>query len=355
MRILLVTHLYPSPSYPYLGVFVKNQVEAFRNVGVEVLLSAVSFPSRGKSFVFLKYLLLFSRTLRLLFLPFDLVHVHYIYPPGLLGLMVKCIRRVPLVVTSHGGDINDMAERNGINKFFTAVILKFSDAIITVSEDIKKKIVARYAIPTEKVRVINMGVNSKIFKPFPREEPEEKIILLFVGRLERVKGLDIILESLLYLPQEVHLLVIGEGREKGKYKRFVRDKGLQKRVEFLGGFPQEKLPFMYSQAHLTVIPSREESFGLVGLESMSCGTPVIASSRGGLTEYIKDGINGFLVPSEEPAAWSEKISKVLKMYLSPQWEGLRKRGKGTAQKFSSLHQAEKVKKLYHTILLNRGI
>ncbi|MCD6218985.1 glycosyltransferase [Candidatus Calescamantes bacterium] len=354
MRILLITHLYPSSSYPYLGVFVKNQVEALKKSGIEVLLSTVSFPSRKKSFVFLKYLLLFSRTLRLLFLPFDLVHVHYIYPPGLLGLMMKYLRRVPLVVTSHGGDINDMAERNPVNKFLTLLILKSSDFVIAVSEDIKEKIVNGYNIHPQKVRAINMGINSDIFKPLPIKKPEKPKTLLFVGRLEKVKGLDIILKSLLALPQGIHLQVVGEGKEKEEYENFVKKKGLKDRVKFLGALPQRKLPFLYNQAHLTVIPSREESFGLVGLESMSCGTPVLASFVGGLKEYIKDGVNGFLVPAEDSRSWSEKINKIFKIYSTPQWRNIKKRGEETAQKFSSFHQAEKVKDIYE-ILLNKSI
>jgi D-inositol-3-phosphate glycosyltransferase len=145
-----------------------------------------------------------------------------------------------------------------------------------------------------------------------------------VGRIERLKGIDTLLESVAVVSRtcagrNLKVLIVGGGgqteAENAELKRVVqlhRDLNLEEQVEFVGSKPQEMLPLYYSAADITVMPSHYESFGLVAVESMASGTPVIASNVGGLSFTVKDGETGFLVPEENHFALAEQVHTLLK-------------------------------------------
>ena len=325
------------------------QEDFLRKEGVDILSATVSFPSRKKIWVFFKYSLLLARALKFIFHPLDVIHVHYLFPPGIIGLLLKYLKKAPLVVTAHGGDINDMAERNPVNKLLTCLILKKADAVVSVSRDIKEKILTRYRIPENRIKVVDMGVDREIFHPI-EPPPPKKPYLLFVGRLEKIKGPDIAVKAISLLPSDFHLFIVGEGEEKEKLKNLAGSEGVKERVHFLGGVPPDTLPSLFHTSFLTLIPSREEPFGLVGLESMSCGTPVLASGKGGLGEYIKDGINGFLLPSPEPSVWAEKIWQLWELSLSPRWNEIIREGYRTAEEHSAARKSRVIQEIYYSLL-----
>jgi len=166
------------------------------------------------------------------------------------------------------------------------------------------------------------------FYPIPADEakmyvglrPENRMIL-FVGRIERLKGVDTLIEAMACLnlkneKKPVHLAIIGGDPsvsreemtvEMARLKDLCEDLGLDQSVIFLGKRDQSKLPYFYSAADVLVMPSHYESFGMVALEAMACGTPVIASEVGGLGYLIRDGETGFTIPAEEPETLCEKL------------------------------------------------
>ena len=189
-----------------------------------------------------------------------------------------------------------------------------------------------YRADPNKMVIIPPGVDVSHFYPIPSDEaktyvglqPEDRMIL-FVGRIEPLKGVDTLLEAMACVQLDevnhpVHLAIIGGDpsaspedmtTEMARLQKLCDDLGLDKSVMFLGKREQDKLPYYYSAAEVLVMPSHYESFGMVALEAMACGTPVIASEVGGLAYLVRDGETGFTIPAEEPETLCEKLSWLL--------------------------------------------
>ncbi len=180
--------------------------------------------------------------------------------------------------------------------------------------------------------VIPPGVDVSHFYPIPADEaklyvglkPEDRMVL-FVGRIEPLKGVDTLIQAMSCLQlketkRPVHLAIIGGDpgaspeemtAEMARLQKLCDDLGLDQSVVFLGQRDQDKLPYYYSAAEVVVMPSHYESFGMVALEAMACGTPVIASEVGGLAYLVRDGETGFTIPDQEPEELCDKISWLL--------------------------------------------
>jgi D-inositol-3-phosphate glycosyltransferase len=180
--------------------------------------------------------------------------------------------------------------------------------------------------------VIPPGVDVSHFYPIPADEakmyiglkPEDRMVL-FVGRIEPLKGVDTLIQAMSCLQlketkRPVHLAIIGGdpgaspeemSAEMARLQKLCDDLGLDQSVVFLGQRDQDKLPYYYSAAEVVVMPSHYESFGMVALEAMACGTPVIASEVGGLAYLVRDGETGFTIPDQEPEELCDKISWLL--------------------------------------------
>ena len=189
-----------------------------------------------------------------------------------------------------------------------------------------------YKADPNKMIVIPPGVDVGHFYPIPSDEaktyigikPEDRMIL-FVGRIEPLKGVDTLLQAMACLQlkeaqRPVHLAIIGGDPtaspeqmtvEMARLQKLCEVLGLDQSVVFLGKRDQDKLPYYYSAAEVLVMPSHYESFGMVALEAMACGTPVIASEVGGLAYLVRDGETGFTIPAEEPDALCEKLTWLL--------------------------------------------
>ena len=180
--------------------------------------------------------------------------------------------------------------------------------------------------------VIPPGVDVSHFYPIPADEakmyvglkPEDRMVL-FVGRIEPLKGVDTLIQAMSCLQlkeknRPVHLAIIGGDPgaspeemtvEMARLQKLCDDLSVDQTVVFLGKRDQDKLPYYYSAAQLVVMPSHYESFGMVALEAMACGTPVIASEVGGLAYLVRDGETGFTIPDQEPEELCDKISWLL--------------------------------------------
>jgi D-inositol-3-phosphate glycosyltransferase len=183
-----------------------------------------------------------------------------------------------------------------------------------------------------KMTVIPPGVDVGHFYPIPSDEakmyiglkPDDRMVL-FVGRIERLKGVDTLIEAMSCLQIKgdsypVHLAIIGGDPsasredmtvEMARLQAMCDDLAMGQTVVFLGKRNQDKLPYYYSAAEVLVMPSHYESFGMVALEAMACGTPVIASEVGGLAYLVRDGETGFTIPDQEPETLCDKLSWLL--------------------------------------------
>jgi D-inositol-3-phosphate glycosyltransferase len=195
--------------------------------------------------------------------------------------------------------------------------------IIAPTEKEKEELILHYGASPARISVIPCGVNLELFQPVDKEMAKQQLgfgddkIILFVGRVEPLKGLDQLLKAMSYLQnsQGTKLVLIG-GDENSQYEmerlqRLSRDLHIEDSVTFLGSIKQERLPYFYSAADVCVIPSYYESFGLVTLESLACGTPVVATDVGDFKSIIRQGETGYVVMDNAPHHLAEKIALLL--------------------------------------------
>jgi D-inositol-3-phosphate glycosyltransferase len=267
---------------------------------------------------------------------YDLIHSHY-WLSGIAGELLKNQWDVPMLQMFHTlGKIKQRIgrtaeEREGKYRIKgESHVIEVADLIIAATEDEQDQLFDLYQVPTEKVKIIPPGVNIHHFYPIPTDEAKEAIGLsprdkaaLFVGRIEPLKGVDTLLQAMAILKRNCRLFICpdyliiiggdpGGEEEKLSYEMtrlqsLSHELDLEDMVIFLGKRGQDTLPYYYSAAEVVVMPSHYESFGMVALEAMACGTPVIASRVGGLAHLVKDGETGFNVPAQDPDALAEKL------------------------------------------------
>jgi len=309
---------------------------------------------------------------------YDLIHSHY-WLSGWVGAKLSKTWKIPLLHMFHtlGYLKNKVIEPLGKRESSLRLqvetqLVKYSDHIVVSSHREKVQMIWTYGAPSEKISVIPCGVDPHFFKPLNVFKSKvhlgltHKRFILFVGRIDPVKGIDILLKAFAIVrdkldhSQEVNLLIIGgdvdhslysKGSEMYKLKRLTTKLGLKNMVTFPGAQRQDQLPFFYSVAEVCVLPSRYESFGMAALEAMACGIPVIASKVGGFTSFIQDGITGFLVPEEDEKSLAEKILDLL--HHPSLKERLGTQARSRAKEFSWQNIAHQMISLYHHLVEGR--
>jgi len=261
-------------------------------------------------------------------LEYDLVHAHY-WLSGVAGLSLREAWGTPVIQMFHtlGRLKNSVAqslsevEPQLRIKEETRVVAR-ADRIVAANVVERAHLVWYYGARAERVAVIRCGVDTELFHPMSRTVAKDLLelgpepLLLYVGRLQPIKGLETLLEALT-LMEPVTLLIIGGDQDEPEngHAQYLRERvaalGLEARVRFLGAQPQRRLRLFYAAADATVMPSYYESFGMVALEAMACGSPVVASRVGGLTTTVQDGVTGHLVEEGEPAALAGRLSTLL--------------------------------------------
>jgi D-inositol-3-phosphate glycosyltransferase len=239
-----------------------------------------------------------------------------------------------------------------------------ADLLIASTEDERADLVRLYGADLDHVAVVPPGVDLSMFQPSDRDEARRKIgygrgrLLLFVGRLERLKGVDVAIRALALLRDRAHddvrLLILGEDSregdesEKDRLKEVAAAAGVRDRVDFLGSVAHHELPFFYSAADVCVMPSYSESFGLVGLEAQACARPVVGSGVTGLRSVVRDEVSGYLLDSHDPAMYAERIGRLLdNPELALQ---MGRRGRLLAQRFSWTRTADRLQALFEGVV-----
>jgi len=262
-------------------------------------------------------------------LQYDLVHSHY-WLSGLTGKRLQQLWGIPHVVGFH--TLGAVKNAIGIGEDEPQLrinaereLVKDCHRIIASTAKGKEDLITYYAATPESIRVIPCGVNLDLFRPIERAMARSHLgldgesIILFVGRVVPLKGIDNLLKAMTYLErkQRIKLVVIGGDEnsqaELQRLKRLTRNLKIHESVTFLGLVEQERLPFFYSAADLCVVPSYYESFGLVLLESLACGTPVVATKVGGADNVIRPGETGYVVIDNHPSRLADKITLLLSM------------------------------------------
>ncbi len=307
---------------------------------------------------------------------YTLVHSHYWYS-GSVAMKLKDALEIPMVHNCHSlGRIKyDILKKEkppyaDMRLLEEELILKRANAIIASSPQEVKNILDLYKVTGENIELIRAGVDKNLFKPISSKKAKKmtkldhKNLILFVGRITKAKGLSILFKALSDVKEKskknIKLVVIGgdvsgimhseeEKKEKEKLKKMIKTLNLEDNVEFLGPVEREKLPFYYSLADICVIPSLYETFGLVAVEAMSCGAPVVASRVGGLKHTVKEGYSGLhFVPGR-----ADSLAKAL-LNLLEHPERLKKMKanarKRAAIEFSLERTSKQIKELYESLL-----
>lgn len=309
-------------------------------------------------------------------LSYDIWHAHY----WLSGAAANCLNamglRAPLIQMFHTlGALKNQVARNAREaetdtRILTErALMRAAARVVASTPHDRDQMIQRYDAPPEKIVIIPPGVDTSVFHPVPHMRAREWIgsyddkMVLFVGRIDPVKGLDTWFRAMKQVVDEDPTLrrrmcvcLIGgdldddsdPDSELARLLQLQQELGISDLVTFLGGRAQQSLPFYYSAADAVVMPSRYESFGLAALEAMACGTPVVASDVGGLSFLIRDGETGFLVPEGNAALLAEKISLLL--HNSKLKNEMGKRGVAQAQDYSWSNIAERMIELYDEVL-----
>ena len=318
MKVLIATTMYPNRYKPFSGIFIKEHISILqKQYSLDCIVATGGGSNNSTLMIFKKYFFLYLQIIwALLTNKVSLIHVHFSYPTGLFAYFGKIIAGKKLIVTTHGSDINNHTIRNIVSQYLNKIIIQSSDHIIAVSHDLKNKLNQDFNIPKQRISVIDMGVDLTIFKRNIKQKKKSHFTFLFIGRLSKEKGFDILLDAIYLLSQKIEIdfkcIVIGDGDQRINYENNVKLKMLIDKVSFIGSLSQNKISEWINCSHLVVIPSRKEGFGLVAVESLACGTPVIGSDVGGLTEIINPGENGYIFPSGQVNALSQMIENFIK-------------------------------------------
>jgi D-inositol-3-phosphate glycosyltransferase len=265
---------------------------------------------------------------------YDLIQSHY-WISGVIALELRRRLRTPVIHMFHTlGYLKNRVARSseelepGLRLQMEREIARQADHLIAAQPLERAQLIWHYDADPSRVRVIPCGVDISLFCPKDKEESRRTLNLanrpwlLFVGRLEPIKGLDTLLKALLLVRKkctDAALLIVGGDRHGGKtspdrsaaIQAQVESFGLEDHVFFGGAQDQRNLPLFYNAAEICILPSRYESFGMVALEAMACGVPVIASNVGGLSFTVQNGQTGFLVPEGDSQALADCIAKTL--------------------------------------------
>jgi D-inositol-3-phosphate glycosyltransferase len=258
---------------------------------------------------------------------YDVIHSHY-WLAGLAGDVLKARWRVPHVTMFHTlGEVKNRASLSESEPLARieaeARVAAGADTIVVATEHEKSLLVHLYDADPRKVVTVPLGVDLDRFRPIDKDEARRQLgfedakIILFVGRIEPLKGVDILINAAAMLESDVDCSVLIVGGDESSRSQVAElqglasDLGIGHRVAFVGAVDHERLPLFYNAADVCVVPSHYESFGLVAVEAMACGVPVVASRVGGLAGTVKDGETGYLVPWLCPEPFAERIEMLL--------------------------------------------
>ncbi|RNC63053.1 MAG: putative teichuronic acid biosynthesis glycosyltransferase TuaC [Candidatus Dichloromethanomonas elyunquensis] len=338
MKILVISHMYPSSQNQNYGIFVHKQVKALQGLGCEVkVVSPVpfapwplsAFKKKWKAYasipsedtvdgieVFYPRYLEFPKSFflehsgRLMFLgmrdlvkkvckqfQFDLIHAHVALPDGHCAYLYKQDCQVPLIVSIHGQDFQSTLLRGKGCRQRMREVLQGTDGIITVSSKLKNMV--KNEPYFEKISVINNGaeLDGREYKPENSTHTTLRKIIS-VSNLKKTKGIDLNIQALASLADQfpdIEYTVIGDGEERPNLEKMADHLNLHRHVTFMGQLPHSETMKQMASADIFCLPSWQEGFGVVYIEAMAQGMPVIGVRGEGIEDVIEPGRNGLLV------------------------------------------------------------
>jgi N-acetyl-alpha-D-glucosaminyl L-malate synthase BshA len=246
----------------------------------------------------------------------DLLHVHYVVPFAASAFLARELakpRRLPVVTTLHGTDITVIGQQPAFSRL-TKFSIESSDEVTAVSRFLRERTIESLGI-RRPIEVIYNFVDTKRFAPRKRQDgplaPADVPVLMHASNFRAVKNIDTLVRVFARVQKRrpCRLVLIGDGPEKARAEDLCRELGVERHALFLGN--QDIMEELMPMADVFLLPSRQESFGLVALEAMSAGVPVVASNIGGLPEVVADGETGFLHAPDDEEAQAASVLRLL--------------------------------------------
>lgn len=354
MKVLVISKMFPDESNPINGIFIKEQIDGMpedfefrvispRNLFASYLINKYIYripnvtmqtkriwsyaPNIKVHYSFLPYVVLLKPLYGLLFtisiiITFrkirkdfnpDVIHAHTSYPDGFAASILGRLIKKPVVITEHTGPF-EMLLRYFFERWQTHYALRNCDSIITVSAFLKKRI-AEEEIEENKITVIPNGFNPLNFH-LSMNKSTHRNRILFVGFLVEVKGLGYLLDAVKIIRErnkDIKLEIVGVGPLEKSLKEIVGKLGIEENVTFYGFRPREEIARFINETDIVVLPSIYETFGVVIIEAMAMGRPVVATRCGGPEDIVTED-TGMLVPSRDSAALANAIMSIFNDY-----------------------------------------
>lgn len=309
MKILVVSNMYPDEAHPTYGIFVKKFCDQLESLNISFDIS-VMLKSDAILQKIVRYIAFYLFTFfKILFHNYDIIYIHYASHSGVPVIIASKLKKIAIYTNVHGSDVAPENQKQAKMQKVTIKLLEISDKIIVPSQYFKTYVSEKYKICSDKIFVYpSAGVNKNVFHVFDKkivdaEKSKYKInrnLLTFgmAGRISVGKGWDTFVEAIKRVKEagyEANYLIAGSGPEDVVLSKQIKDLDLENDIIRIPLQPQSKLAMYYSVLDFFVFPTRREgeSLGLVAVEAMACGIPVISSDFAAPQYYVKNGFNGF--------------------------------------------------------------
>lgn len=343
--------MYPSGTDPDYGIFVKNFKENFESLhGVSFVESVIKGRTKGLLSKILSYSsLLLSVIKNYLKGNYDIIYIHFIShtAPAFFLPLLFCPNKKPIIVNVHGADV--IKYNKGLYKFFNDFLLKKSSFLVAPSNYFKQICINEFPfLPKDSIFVNpSGGIDSLKFSPKFLGKKNYKIVNLgFVSRIEEDKGwkdfIDVI-QFLLKKGYKVKAIMAGTGSQVNELNKIIKENNLKQNIDYKGLVNHDKLVEIYQELDLFIFSSNRisESLGLVGLEAMACGIPVIAYDMAGPKTYIINQSNGYLVSPGNSSKIANSVINYLNLNVEDKLE-MQRKAILTAKNFDSISVSEKL-------------
>ncbi len=280
----------------------------------------------------------------------DIVNLHFPDDVSIYLWLSRIFYKLPLVINIHGNDLHIFSKKF-FHKFFIKSLLNDSEKIIVNSKYMKDDMLSVTNIESSKIVIIPNGIDVSYISTISEQKYIKSDYLFFVGRFVHKKGVDILIRAFKQIKNnDLKLVIEGKGEEKEKIEKLILELDLSERIILVGGNLSEQEKFAYMKGALIgIVPSRIEPFGIVALEYLSCGTPLIASETGGLSDILEDQKTCIFFENENYKDLAKKIDilfedKKLRNVLSAN-------GKDLVKKYTWDEVSKKYLEIFNSVLM----
>jgi len=340
LSVCFLTQAFPDFQGAYRGIFVENLARCLVSQGYQIVVVtpriykvSEKYEERGKLHVYrfffpsgerplitygripvfrmIIYMVsCFLRTLNVIKrYHCRLLHIHWIHPNGIVGVVAKAILRIPFVVHVRGSDLNIFALKNHFFKYLTRMVLRHSDMIICTSKATKVKMTVAFPkiLKHKKAIVVYNEIDAATFHPMPEQEARKKLGIqadglhfLFIGNLVIEKGVLELVNLMMTLSgaqkgSNVFLHIVGAGPLEQLLRKKVDENGQNSKIFIHGPVDPRQIPFWLNASNVLILPSEREGMPNVILEAVHCGIPVLATDVGDVGRFITENVNGFIM------------------------------------------------------------